>query len=478
MAFFYASTGATKTGTATGDTGRETTARTGGWAAMADGDVFPSIEAVIATVGTALAAGDIIFVPNDNLPAYSGNTTLAFPTSGVPVRIVSTLTTNVAIYKEGADETFSTVTLDLSPTGRSAWYGVSHSPTDDWDPGAGADTMIIMNGGSYNPDESTDFIHLDAPSCNLVLNDFTIAGSPSVEILINTGAYFEMNGGIYTSDGTWSIGLLHASSGSGGFTAKWNYVNLSVVTGTLILDVGSSPTSDDAEHISFNRCKVAAGVVFLEETFTKPSQRMLATNCSDDADAAEWQYELHTMAGVAKTLEAGTNVVTRADDQGAGDGFNGNKVISMQVSTNSTCSIDTPFVFELPAFFELSDASTDSLTIEFACDTALDDRDVYFEIHYPDGTNKQTWNHVSGAPQIASSYTVNPLVTPGALDAGTGDWLESGSPYAGNEYSMTVSTDGDVGYDSVPVVKIFITKPNLAGADPVWFDVVVNVGAG
>jgi len=43
---------------------------------------------------------------------------------------------------------------------------------------------------------------------------------------------------------------------------------------------------------------------------------------------------------------------------------------------------------------------------------------------------------------------------------------------------MTVTTSGDVGADSVPVVKIFITKPDLTGADPVFFDLVVSVGAG
>ena len=46
-------------------------------------------------------------------------------------------------------------------------------------------------------------------------------------------------------------------------------------------------------------------------------------------------------------------------------------------------------------------------------------------------------------------------------DSGS-DWRDGGSALAGhNEYYIDVDTSGDVGGDTVPIVKVYITKPSV-----------------
>ena len=85
------------------------------------------------------------------------------------------------------------------------------------------------------------------------------------------------------------------------------------------------------------------------------------------------------------------------------------------------------------------------------CITKITDNDIYIEVMYPDGTNKQTFNAISS--QDADFFAVGTTLT----TDGSSTWTGALS----NLYQIDVSTVGDVGADCQPIVKVFVTIPSV-----------------
>ena len=105
----------------------------------------------------------------------------------------------------------------------------------------------------------------------------------------------------------------------------------------------------------------------------------------------------------------------------------------------------------------LSGASTDTLRFYITSNTALTDKDIYIEINYPDGTNKQTPNFLSSAPTTVGG-TLDLMATGTTLTTdGSSTWTGALS----NLYQIDLDTSVDIGSDTYPIIKVYVTIPSV-----------------
>jgi len=107
-------------------------------------------------------------------------------------------------------------------------------------------------------------------------------------------------------------------------------------------------------------------------------------------------------------------------------------------------------------YSELSAGATDVLSFYITSATALTNKDIYIEVSYPDGTNKQTPNFISTGP-LTVGGTIDLMATGTTL---TTDATSTWTGALANLYQIDVSTAGDPGSDCQPTIKVYITKPS------------------
>jgi len=93
----------------------------------------------------------------------------------------------------------------------------------------------------------------------------------------------------------------------------------------------------------------------------------------------------------------------------------------------------------------------------------------------PNNTTKNQFDLASSAPQLSGTHTLNPLASGTTLTTDAGStWEDNGVALTGhNEYKLSLTIVG--GADSVPLIRVFITKPVSTG---VFIDQVFGIGAG
>ena len=238
----------------------------------------------------------------------------------------------------------------------------------------------------------------------------------------------------------------------GGGTINIKGVDLSGIVGTLIANVGSDVVNDDMISVRFDMCKLASGVAFTNETFKSYNQRVLATRCSFTSSDAEYQYHLHAFGG---DIDDDSAIYRNEDDPFT----ESNQKISYKIVTNSDASLTAPLWFDFPIlrYSELSDTAKDTLRFYITSNSALTDKDIYVEISYPDGTNKQTPTFLTSAPAtVGGSLDVMATATTLTTD-GSSSWTGALS----NLYQIDVDTSGDAGSDCQPIVKVYVTIPSV-----------------
>ena len=270
-------------------------------------------------------------------------------------------------------------------------------------------------------------------------------------------------GGALTTDDTQVDELFEGDVLAGGLYANIVGVDLSVISGTntwILGDAGDNPSADDNIQIVLERCKIGASLTAFVEvgSFVDSGMRFEAYNCSSSSTAAEFQFFIQSRGGL---VDDATDI-TRDNSEPFTDS---NQKVSMKVDTDANPTVHLPFWFDLPArYAELSNASTDTIRLFLlSSDSGLTNNDVWAEMIYPDGTTKQLGNYIS--TQHADALNAGTALTANS-DAWTGRTSET-------RYQIDVDTSSDIGADSVPIIRIFVAKPDII----VYFDTSVEVVA-
>lgn len=439
-AFFYFK----NDGTATGDAGRYATKQTGSFAALGISGYYASAEAAIAAT-TPPVAGDFVLGSDAHNFTAAGAIALTGPATGALFTILTVSDTAIDAPR-GANRAVENTTTgtagDLNLNNVSI-QGVEFTVGDNVTVAASRsalllDCKLVIPGAG-------DLVDLTNDGCYLGFIDGEIAlNNASAAIAISGGSAIEMVGGSVTTTGS-VIDNLFTGAGSGGNHIRCTDVNLAAVTGNILGNMGGDATVDDTIDAVFDLCELASGVTLVEEAFNSLNQRALFTRCSNLSAVTSYQYLLKAFAGTVQD----DDTIRRADD----DPFTESATdISYEIITNTQCNRATPIWFDFPIsdFAELSTAGENVLRFFIVSATALTKNDIWIEVGFPDGTNKQTPNFIS-----TKEFS---------LDAGTtlttdsvSDWRDGASALSGqNEYILEVDTSpGNGGADCHPFIRIY-----------------------
>jgi len=443
MAYYYVKNG----GTATGDAGRYASQQTGSFATLGAANYYDNITSAIAAT-TSPVASDFINV--SDLHAFSTASSITLTGASVnPFFIVAVDDANIDAARTSGNRATETMTGagDLIFTNLMI-SGVSLVVEDNITLNSSSQSYFVdskvtsVNSGNSFLSISDDVVW------TLVNSDIHINGATTL-MWMGGGTNFNMSGGSISS--TVGINNLFGNDAlGGGFSVNLDGVDLSGVTGN-ILAVGSS-VGDDHIELRADMCKLDAGVVLVSEVFRQSNKRALFTRCSDSSSAAEYQYHLTAFGGDVDDDSA----IYRNESPSFAD--SGQK-ISYQIVTNSDASLGSPLWFDMPLnkWSPLSVGATDTLRFYLTSNTALTDKDIYIEISYPDGTNKQTPNFLTSAPATVGG-TLDLMAT------GTTLTTDATSTWTGgltNKYQIDLDTSSDDGADTYPIIKVYITKPSV-----------------
>ena len=435
MAYFYVRDHADGVGTADGgDGGRYATKQTGDWdttLGATTGYYSGLRQPFLAT--TPPVAGDFIFVSNISSHSAAFDVILSGPSTG-SVHVVSVNDTAIDQYLAGAVETPSA--RDVQVTGGVDVMGVDFILDDDISTNAiGShaaykDCTMTLTGSS----DSVTSLH---DGCTIAFTNVVLQHDTAGSFVnMNRGSIFSWFGGALTATTT-VTDLINDGFLDGGAAVSIVGVDLTPITGHLLAAAGLGATEDTID-VTIMGCKLNASLTgFVEEAFVNPNKIMRVFNSSSSSAAAEYQFFIQQWTGTVEDYTA-----TYRDQSQA---FDGGTNVSIEAISNANASTFSPMVFDLPVrFAELSVGATDTLEIYLTSDAALTDTDVWVELIYPDGTNKQTFNYFS-------TLNADPLAAGTTL---TTDAVSTWTAGKTNKYVISASTAGDVGSDGVPIVRI------------------------
>ena len=436
-------------GTATLDGGRYTTPQSGSFAALGAANYYPDIESAIAA-STAPVTGDRILV--SDLHAFS--TGSAITITGIasnPFNIICVDDNNIDQSRTTGNRGSENSTGVSDVLVSNAFFSGIELLSGDNISFAG---MNLLEDCELTVPGSGDvpvFMSGDGSSVKLINSVISANNAGAIPFSIISGADVDVMGGSIQTSAASITNMVNGGFVNGGGSLRMKGVDISAVSGTLIANVGSSAAADDSIEVHLDLCMLASGVARTNETFKSFNQRVLTTRCSDSSAAAEYQYGLTAFGGDVDDDSA----IFRNESPVFTDS---NQKISYKIVTNSDASLAFPLWFDMPLnkWSVLSSASTDTLRFYLTSNTVLTDKDIYIEISYPDGTNKQTPNFLTSAPATVG----------GTLDlmaAGTTLTTDGSSTWTGalsNVYQIDVDTSVDVGSDSYPIIKVYTTIPN------------------
>lgn len=446
MAFYYVSSVA---GAATGDGGRYASKQTGTFAALGAAGHYATIELAIAAT-TSPVLGDFIFV--SDLHAHSQSGAINYNTVAAIVCVDDVNVDASRVSGRGKETVTGSNNIIIGTS--TTISGLELTANNDIIasvPVTAQDCKLTVTGNGDLIFANSDGAGWNLINCEVALNN---AGA---SLKIQNGATFCMLGGSVTTTDTSITNLFSTGFISGGGKIRFEGVDISSVSGTLIANVGASAGADDVIDVWLDMCKLASGVAFTNEVFKSYNQRALFTRCSNDSSLAEHQYHLTAFGGEVDD----DSTIRRAEDDAFEDS---GTIVSYKIVTNSDASAAQPLWFDFPnpRWMELATASTDTVRLHTASTSALTDADIYPEGSYFDGTNKQTPTFISGAPTtIGGTYDFLAAGTTLTTDSGS-DWRDGVSALTGHTESLIdVDTSGDIGADCSPIVQVRVTKPSV-----------------
>lgn len=462
MTFFYVKSG----GTATGDAGRAGTARTGTFAAMGASAYYDSISDALTVPSTSPVAGDEFRVSSVHSKNYASVVTYTFPAGGAGVSVVSVDDSNADQGLAGAAEATGGTNNDINFAGVGAIVNlidISLTLSDDIQISSENLTLSMERGSINFTQSATQRLSTFVDGDTFMFNNTDLVfalGQNDVVFLMRGNACVYMYGGSITAT-VGDIDGLFDEAVNAAYMSR--FVGVRMPTLQKALEGVGGTVGDDGFAITMDGCEVSSTFTPADEGFLQPSQKLLITNSSDVSAATEFQFFQRTYSG---DVEDQDDAGIHRDESTA---FPGGTKVSLKATSSATCSLSQPLIFDLFRFSELSGANQ-TIRIYFAVvnTETLTDTEVWAEVVYPDGTNKQTYNYASNR-----NSDVIAVGTTHTTDSGS-TWKDGGSNLAGfNEYYMDIDTSVDVGADSVPVLQINVGLASTTIYFDTTYDLVV-----
>ena len=451
MAYFYVKDG----GQATGDQGRYATKQTGPLFAGATTGYYDSQElAEVAT--TNPVDGDFMLASDLHIHTQSG----AYQSGIAGVNYICVDDANVENYRTSGNRSSITVTGSGDVQFHNSYTAGGHFISADngsFNGSARVEDIVIEVTGSTDicVSSGSDGNALEMIDCELATRN-----SGALLFNISAGSELTVKGGFAsTSAGTGLItNASNGGMGNGGGAIYLEGFDLSIVSDTLFANIGGSAVSDDKIDIRLDLCKIRTGVAFTNEEFKSLSHRFIATRCSDSSATAEYQYYLQGYGGVV-TDDTSTY---RNEDEAFTES---NQKISYEIDTNADPTEGRPFWFDFPLsnYAKLSATATDAIRFYLTCADTLTNKDIHISVTYPDGTNKQDANRIQSGPQ--TTVGTFDIMADGVelTDDVTSTWTGGLT----NKYQITLDTSVNAGADSIPTIRIYVSKP----------DVIINIAS-
>lgn len=452
-------------GTATGDNGRYTSTQTGSFATLGAANYYDSIFDVTPAGGgvptTAFTTSDRILCSSAHNKDFGAALTLTAADNINHSVVISVDDSNMDAYLKGAKEGTASAVANVTLSNTWNFKGVSIQADGAFVCNTPGSDIRFDDGELLYIDNSNKTVSIGQPvKLTMINSDFNRANSQN-SLSFTNGAFLEMIGGGTTGvDGN---RFFHIGFASGRSAAEMHGVNLSSITSGNILNNAGGASTDDGIDILMDGCKMG-GAGFVNESFAHSNQRLIATRSSSTSAGEEYQFFQRTWGG---DVEDQDDAGIHRDESTA---YPSGTKVSFKVTSVASCSPQRCVSFDLTRDAALSVASTDTIRIYFAVlsATTLTDQDVWAEIMYPDGTNKNEYTYLSN--QNADAVAAGTTHT---TDTGS-TWLDGVSALAGyNEYFMDLDTSGDVGADSVPIIRIHVGIPSVI----IYFDTTMDLVA-
>ena len=379
MAIYYVKNG----GTATGDNGRVTTARTSTWNAST-ADYYDSIYDVFAggVPTTAPVAGDFVYCSSSHNKDYTVDTDLEISTG---VTVISVDNANQENYLKGAQETTSTLkNLTLFSTTTTGVYcaeGVIFKASNDLFICGGENSKAVLTDCELflTGTSALDYMTItEKDGCRIIFNNVELNFNNSGQsVELRNGCVFEWNGGALNN----SIAYLFEISGFGGCLVYLNNLDLTNITSAVSKLLGSA--SADLTTINVNKTKLASGIVLDDSTPVMYGSKICGTSLGiSDFDAYHYFNEISLQGDVSEDT---------AIYRDAGSTYDGTNEFSCEMIGNANTSLHDSLKFELANFYiDTADYTTDiTFTIHLARNngTLLQDDEFWIEIEHPDGAD-------------------------------------------------------------------------------------------
>ena len=458
MSYFYVdSTIGTRT------VGGGTTKQTGTFDALGAANLYATRTLAIAD---GAGSGDVIVCAVRHAESTSSVIKTQGPTSGDHLMTLVADNSNCDSYikSTAANETGTSTSNDVQLPGKQTIQGLWVKSSDDIQL-SDVGSQLIAEDSTFEVTGSDDkALFAQQDGCWVKLTNCTLKGiTTSTPIQIHGGSRVEIIGGSVDSV-TGQLTKAGFINGGGSLSAKG--FDISVITGTIIKDVGSSEDIDDRIDVEFTNCPISASAPWTNEDFKGFDQRLKAVRCSDTSAKSEYAYYEQARGGVAEDQDdAG---IHRSEVPAWPSGTK----TSIHVLTNTDASVAAPFYFDIPStYIALSVATTDVVRVYLACVTALDDSDVYVRALAPDFTNNEDLNRFT--TKNSDPFTVASAGTALTTDSGS-TWKNGASDLtAYNEYYIDIDTSGNRVVDCVPDLRVYVAIPSTA----IYFDLIPDAVA-
>lgn len=418
---------------------------------------------VVAGLTNPPTDGDIVFVSSAHNATYDAGGNVILNTDGVlnavGVKIVSVDDTDCTLYLPGASENLSDTADDFAFVNTGVMAGI------DIETGDNVITTFTRSlwryiDGTITVDGNNDVgVFLSTDGARLVLENVEIKGNAiNWDVFaLNAGCVVEWRSGIL--GGVAQPGEffnLVQTAVNGGATVYFVDVDLSLFTGTLVPSF--SVNNADNFLLRMQNCKLNTSMT-LYGALPTIQHRLEMFNCDDATGGAFHRFLIADGAGEVSNNDS---VYVTASSTW----YEGSDQSSLEVTTTSLCNPIQPFVFDLPAqYIDLSQASSDVISIDLVSDFTLTDTDIVASLVYPDGTTPLTSYLEHSTTPVTGSNSVDPigsgttLTNTGGL--GAADW--TGEPASPNFYRLSIDTSGNAGGPVGALIRISLLKPSIDG---------------
>jgi len=433
MAYLYVKSGL---GTCTDGTGR-LTQQTG---AFGSGSLTAAnVYARLSDAFNNCSAGDIILVSDSH--AFSGApVTYGSPgaNSNVPAMCVSDAACDS--YSSGGSETYNST---QNITGNITFIGLTLDFTSLY--------PSTTNGGMFRFRNSTlkisSYILPNAPGFLLRFEESNLVwkGVGSYPLYSYQFSLWEIENSTAVSEAG-GDGFVNSLI-QGNFIRpyfKINNCDLTIVDGNLCDGWGSGKGNG---IVQITNCKLNSSVSFTNNTLVGSGQRLIVQNSSSSSAAAEYQYYQQSNGCL---LQEDTSIY-----RDSSIAMSSGQKLSLKITTTSApISMSDPFYFEFPdQFIELSNAASDVLKFYLLSNVSLTDADIWINVAYRDGTNKNVPDNV-----FSVTDPEDILRTGTGLTTNTETWTGRTTQ---NRYEISVDTGShNPGTDMVPVITVYVAKVN------------------